>query len=301
MVKINENDIFGDYKIVSRNFDNQVAATYWNCECIKCGNKKVFRGDAIRKNPKCKCNDPLIGTESNEFIVLEKTNQKAKDKCNIFKCQCKYCGHIELIASNRLRAKEKHCQCYSKRTTLIDLTGQTYGYLTVLKRDTDPSHMGHEHDAYWICQCDKCGSIKSIRGISLRKGFTISCGCIKSHGEEQIAQILTQNNIIFQREYSFPNLIYQAPLKFDFAIFHLDGSLSHLVEFDGIQHFEINDFFGGIDNFNKTQIRDNIKNMYCIENKIPLIRIKYTEPITLERIMNYGSYDGSKARFADCS
>lgn len=57
--------------------------------------------------------------------------------------------------------------------------------------------MGHENDAYWVCQCLKCGSIKTIRGYSLRNGLAQSCGCIKSFGEEQIATILTNNDILF--------------------------------------------------------------------------------------------------------
>lgn len=296
MVKINENDIFGDYKIISRNYDKQAAATYWNCECIKCHKQRILRGDQVRKNPSCKCDDPLIGTKSNEFIVLSKTDIKSKDKCNVFKCQCEKCGNIEFIASNILRSKKKHCICYSKKTTLIDMTGKTYGYLEVLFRDTNIEHIGHENDAYWICKCHNCGSIKSIRGISLRKGYTTSCGCIKSKGEEYIAKILEENNVPFQREYSFCDLIYKLPLKFDFAIFSKDGLLSHLVEFDGRQHFEPNDFFGGETEFKQNQIRDELKNNYCIENNIPLIRIKCNEIIDLERIMNYEAYCYSTER-----
>ena len=300
MIKINENDIFGDYKIISRNYDKQAAATYWNCECIKCGKKKILRGDSVRKYPKCKCDDPLIGTESNEFLVLAKTDIKAKDNCNVFKCQCKNCGNIEFIASNVLRSKKKHCCCYSKKTTLIDMTRQNYGYLTVLSRDMTKEHTGHKKDSYWICKCNNCGSVKSIRGISLRKGYTTSCGCIKSKGEEYIAKLLEENEIPFQREYSFSDLIYKLPLKFDFAIFSKNGFLSHLVEFDGKQHFEINNFFGGEEEFQKNKIRDELKNNYCIENRIPLIRIKYDEEISLERIMNYGTYSCSTEGVKNC-
>lgn len=286
MIKINENDIFGDYKIISRNFNKKAAAAYWNCECINCGGKRVLRSDTVRKNPRCKCNDPLIGQYSNEFLILEKSTEKTKYNCNLFKCKCQNCGNVELIASNVLRSKTKHCpNCYVKKSTLIDLTGHQYGYLKVLGRDTSEEHVGHEKDAYWICKCENCNSIKSIRGISLRKGMTRSCGCIKSFGEEQIAKLLTQNKIPFKRDFSFKDLIYKLPLKFDFAIFTEEGKLSHLVEFDGEQHFSVNSYFGGEEEFNKTKIRDKLKNDYCIKNNIPLIRIAYNEKINLERIM----------------
>lgn len=296
MVKINIGDIFGDYKILSRNYDKKAAATYWNCKCIHCCKTKVLRGDTVRKNPKCKCKyeDPLIGTFSNEFLILSKTEIKAKDKCNTFLCQCINCGNTEIIASNVLRLKRKHCSlCYIKHTTLIDLTGKTYGFLSVLERDQSSQHIGHEKDSYWICKCNNCGSLKTIRGFSLRGGKTKSCGCIKSYGEEEIAQLLINNNIIFQREYSFKDLKYINPLKFDFAIFQKDGILSHLIEYDGIQHFQSNDFFGGEKGFQEALLRDQMKNEYCIKNNIKLVRIKYDEKITFERVMRYAANNSS--------
>lgn len=58
---------------------------------------------------------------------------------------------------------------------MIDLTGQKFGKLTVLKRDTKRKTAA----AYWICQCE-CGAIKSIRGSNLRQknNPTRSCGCL---------------------------------------------------------------------------------------------------------------------------
>lgn len=56
---------------------------------------------------------------------------------------------------------------------LIDLTGQHFGYLTVIERDTSK-----KNGTYWNCQCD-CGNIKSIKGSHLKDGLTISCGCYK--------------------------------------------------------------------------------------------------------------------------
>ncbi len=291
---INIGDVFGDFKVLSRNYDKNAAARYWNCECIYCKSKRILRSDSLKKNYQCKkCKDPLIGTHSNEFLVLKKINEKSLDRCNMFLCECQNCGHQEKIASNVIRSQRKHCSiCYQKKTTLIDITGQHFGYLTVLYQDLSPEHQGHEKDSYWICKCENCGSIKSIRSISLRKGLTKSCGCIKSYGEEKIAKILTDNNINFQREYTFPDLVYKQPLRFDFAVFTNDNKLSHLIEFDGIQHFETrNSGWNTQENLEKTQIRDLIKNNYCKENNIKLNRIKYDEEITLERIMDKNGID----------
>lgn len=54
----------------------------------------------------------------------------------------------------------------------IDLTGQTFGRLTVLERvDT-----GNHSYATWLCKCS-CGKIKEVRSCHLRSGAIISCGC----------------------------------------------------------------------------------------------------------------------------
>ena len=56
--------------------------------------------------------------------------------------------------------------------TLIDLTNQTFGKLTVLERDFSKP----KGKAYWICKCE-CGNQKSVVGSDLRAGKTASCGC----------------------------------------------------------------------------------------------------------------------------
>ena len=40
------------------------------------------------------------------------------------------------------------------------------------------------------------------------------------------------------------------------------------IEFNGKQHYEPIDFFGGVDRFEKQQINDNIKVNYCNDNNI---------------------------------
>lgn len=54
----------------------------------------------------------------------------------------------------------------------IDLTGQKFGRLTVIKR---AENIGRY--SAWLCKCD-CGKEKIINGNSLKSGLTRSCGCI---------------------------------------------------------------------------------------------------------------------------
>lgn len=56
---------------------------------------------------------------------------------------------------------------------LIDLTGKTFGRLTVLKKGKTESNK-----VYWICVC-RCGNEREIYGAQLRRR-TKSCGCIST-------------------------------------------------------------------------------------------------------------------------
>ena len=59
-------------------------------------------------------------------------------------------------------------------------------------------------------------------------------------------------------------------------------AINTLIEVDGIGHFEVTRFNGmavdeAIINYEETLKRDKIKNIYCINNNIPLIRIDYKD------------------------
>lgn len=52
-----------------------------------------------------------------------------------------------------------------------DITGQTFGWLTVLAL-TRPRKL-----PMWVCRC-RCENLTVVRGAALRNGHTKSCGCI---------------------------------------------------------------------------------------------------------------------------
>jgi len=59
--------------------------------------------------------------------------------------------------------------------TTRELTGQTFGELTVLERDGRSQHM-----AAWLCECT-CGALVTKRGTYLTSGTTKTCGNQKIH------------------------------------------------------------------------------------------------------------------------
>ena len=64
-------------------------------------------------------------------------------------------------------------------STLLDMTGQRHGRLTILRRDPERSPR-----ARWITRCD-CGTEKSIDGVKIRAGEIASCGCLNRELKSQ--------------------------------------------------------------------------------------------------------------------
>lgn len=58
-----------------------------------------------------------------------------------------------------------------------DLTGRTFGYLTVLKRGEDHVSKSGQKKVQWICECKLCGKEKTVAAQDLKTGRTVSCGC----------------------------------------------------------------------------------------------------------------------------
>jgi len=110
------------------------------------------------------------------------------------------------------------------------------------------------------------------------------CGCPhchESHGEKEISKILKKLNIHFDRQKKFPGCRNICELPFDFYI----PSAGTLIEFDGKQHFQPIDHFGGIQAYETLKINDKIKSDYCEENYINLVRIRYDQIEDIEKIL----------------
>lgn len=83
-------------------------------------------------------------------------------------CKC-VCGNTTIVARSDLRCgKVKSCGCRG-----IDLIGERFGKLTVLRRTDERNSEGR---VLWECRCD-CGNIVLKNSHDLRKGHLKSCGC----------------------------------------------------------------------------------------------------------------------------
>lgn len=129
-------------------------------------------------------------------------------------------------------------------------------------------------------QC-RCGNIFTTSFSNYDKysvDTCFSCSCKESFGEERIRNFLEINKIEFVQEKRFEDCRDKRSLPFDFYL----PQYNLIIEFDGQQHYEPK---FGEDNFVRLQKHDEIKNQYCKDNHINLLRIPYWEGNNIENII----------------
>ena len=90
---------------------------------------------------------------------------------------------------------------------LIDLTGQKFGRLTVLYRDTETEKLRKDRHAMWKCQCD-CGNYTTVIGKDLRAGKSQSCGCLQKERTSK-----ANGNQLVGKRFGLLTVIEQVPSK----------------------------------------------------------------------------------------
>jgi hypothetical protein len=147
-------------------------------------------------------------------------------------------------------------------------------------------------DIYCGAKTVVCG-IEKVHGIFKQTphGHKSGQGCPicaihrrKSRAVSMLYSVLSEMGYVlnanFFAECTIPGLQYRAPLRLDG---YLTDRIDNLVtEADGRQHFKMISCWGGQDAFETGQIRDIIKDLFCVRNKINLLRIPYTVKPSIE-------------------
>ena len=199
----------------------------------------------VRKGALCQC---------------ECGNQRYKEYRDLYDGRSTSCGCNGLTNARVARIKMGTLQ-----------PGTKFGLLTVLE---DLGMINGKH--FSKCQCD-CGTILNVQNHHLKNGHSQSCGCLLSKGELEISKLLSKNNIEYAKQYTFSDLKSEKgyALRFDFAILS-NGKLIRLIEFDGTQHTKpASGYFEN--SLEEIQKRDKIKEQYCKDKGIELIRIPYNK------------------------
>jgi len=166
----------------------------------------------------------------------------------------------------------------------INLKDQKFGKLIVLEK-CDNGNRGTR----WLCECE-CGNKKKIRGIHLRNGSVVSCGCLS---ESVIALKL--------KEYCYKK--YGAIIEYKgmrnpktgrwlfFDIYLPEEKV--FIEVHGKQHYQNeNHFFKSKEDYEKRKEIDKIKKKFAKKNgiyiEIDLRKIKNIEQAIsyVEKVLN---------------
>ena len=209
----------------------------------------------------------------------------------ICKCQC---GNYTMIKLNAFRnGSTKSCGCYGREAAAERMrkVGQFSKEKDYSLDDSNPFYKfirnTGEKDScnsfIWEIECKKCHQhyygvpVQLISQKHSRRSNPCNCWRQVSKGVLKITDILEKNNISFQTEYSFTDCLSPKgnPMKFDFFV-----NNSYIIEYDGEQHYQpesfgINSLTEVNEKFTQQLLYDEIKNNYCKEKGIPIIRIPY--------------------------
>lgn len=182
---------------------------------------------------------------------------------------CKYCGY-ENLRDKKVLQEDKIIELCNERNVIYH------------------SRYTKNHESYIVYSCEKHSDM-GLQEMSLThfKESNIPCRyCNITSGELKIQNYLIQNNIKFETQKTFLDCINVRPLKFDFYL-----PLNKMcIEYDGQQHYHPVNFSnsddGGESNFILAKKRDEIKNNYCKENNIKLLRIPYWDYDNIEKILS---------------
>jgi very-short-patch-repair endonuclease len=227
-------------------------------DCFKCVDSKKNNNEFIDKSKS-------IHGDKYDYSLVEYKNNKTKVKIicpehgvfeqrpnNHYKCGCEKCSNKHKPSNEEFITK------------CLNLHNNIYDYSLVEYKNA--------HSKIKII-CKKHGVFEQSASHHLRGAGCSNCKISK--GEIKIKEWLDGKNIKYIQQYKFIDCKDINPLPFDFYL----PEYNMCIEYDGRQHYEIIEIWGGEDGFIDTKKKDNIKNIYCKNNKIKLLRIKYSENV----------------------
>lgn len=277
--------------------ENSRPRTYVKCTC-DCGNDvfipsdKLYKKDAscmecaLKRRAKCFETDER-GMKFGRLTIID-IDRSVRPSVAICECEC---GNVVRI--NKTDVVNGHtlsCGCLHKERTAESNTKDYSGYVSPYGVEILDKTKKNEHGTWeYNCKCPLCGKIFQSIPCKIIEGSVTSCGCKReSSGEQLIAYILDINQIDYEKQKRFLECKNIYTLPFDFAIIK-NGHVFGLIEYDGKQHEESVDFFGGQEAFLCRKRNDEIKNDFCKENNIPLLRLthKDTEQEIENKILSF--------------
>ena len=262
-----------------------------SCECKICGNKwnplagTLLQGSGCSNCARVEVSKIKMRSYENFMYDFEQKNSHFKNikilgdykgVDNPIFCECKICGNKwSPRAGNLLRGQG--CKKCAINETAKKITFTHNQFIKNLKTRNplakDINILNEYKGSLELisCECKICGYKWNPRAYALIRGSGCP-NCNSSKGNKLLEDILIKNNFNHKKEISFEELKQR---RFDNSVLNQFDIVKCLFEYDGSQHFETNDYYGGNDEFERCKQSDNIKNTFCINSNIPLLRIPY--------------------------
>lgn len=271
-----------DSKISESGFiriDNYInTLTVLRFKCKICG--KIFKKKPKEFN-KLKCNCVVRSDKYKEYIKDKKlllldafSNVRTK-----IRHKCLICDNIFLSCPKSIKGSIYGCP-YCSGTKISNKD-----YISKLPKDIQL--IGEYKNSYSRVEhkCLVCDNNWTTKPNYI---LHMGCGCpfcSASKGEKFITNLLTNIGINFETEY--PIRINNKTYYYDFYI----PDINLAIEYNGIQHFEPVDYFGGKEHFLIICENDKVKSEWSDKNNINLLQIPYynikiCDEIILEKIQS---------------
>lgn len=257
---------------------NSIKAGSW---CIECGHDKGAKKiatpiDKVIKIVESKNNNKIINPE--EYINFSTSNLLIRYGC---------CGKVSTTSLNSLENSDGLCydcgQKKAKEHIKLSMEEVTKRINSVNNNKLlNPSEYIDNSTINLKILCGECNKNIFITSLAnYEYNQKIRCGTCSqriSVPERTTRNILEKYDIKYLPEYKFKDCKDKRPLPFDFYL----PEYNILIELDGEHHYHPK---WGDEQLKYIQNHDKMKNEYCENNNITLIRIPFWEFDNLEKIL----------------
>jgi len=282
----------------------------WKCLKEECG--EIFEGvwnDIQREKSNCICLNNKIVTLDNCLATLNpelasewhptKNGNLTPYDVTVssgekvwWQCEKGHEWETFINSRNQHGYKCPYCSGYypSKNNNLLVCCPELCNEWNYEKNDKLPEkYTSHSRSEVWW-KCKDCGYEWKATPKNRNGKFHSGCpSCNKSKGEKRIKEVVFNFNIPYIEEFKFNDLVglRGGLLRFDTSLFwdRDKTRLRILIEYDGEQHYKWIKGMMTKKQFETLQIHDEMKNQYCKNNSIKLIRIPYWDFDNIEEII----------------
>lgn len=257
---------------------------YYNCD--KHGNVLLSKNRNFKQGcPECNIEkNNNINHESFKKRIINKFGSQYHIEFNsdavTFYCN-KHNKYFTLANTELIKNRDKKYLCIDCYNELFNYN--FISYAEAKKRVNSLGISSHAEYSKWhkrTCQTDIPSNLQKTYKkdwINFYEFFGTDKKSRMSAGEKRIYNYLTKKNIEFVWQKKFNDCRNINLLIFDFYL----PKYNLIIEFDGEQHFKIGKFSKSVEvnqrKFNQVIINDRIKNKYCCDKNINLLRLDYKD------------------------